>query len=82
VSMALDRLGVRQVPSHGNFIMIDLSRENAVQDVHESLLNKGVAIRPLGAFGLPTCMRVTIGQPYENEFFINAFEQALKELKL
>jgi histidinol-phosphate aminotransferase len=82
VSMAFDRLGVRQVPSHGNFIMVDLSREKAVQDVHESLLNKGVAVRPLKAFGLPTCFRVTIGQPHENEIFINAFAQTIKELQL
>lgn len=74
---AYDQLGLHRVPSHANFIMSDLESEERVNSVHQSLLRQGIAIRPLKAFGLPTCMRVTTGLPEENEAFVTALRKAL-----
>ncbi|MBI4533474.1 MAG: histidinol-phosphate transaminase [Candidatus Melainabacteria bacterium] len=66
------RLGLRYVPSHTNFIMVDFGSKQKVAALHQELLKQGIAIRPLHAFGLPHCLRVTVGLPAENEALINA----------
>lgn len=72
ISQELDRLGLVRVPSHGNFILVELNTAERVAQIHEGLLRHGIAIRPLTAFGLPTCIRITIGKPEENELLIKA----------
>jgi histidinol-phosphate aminotransferase len=72
---AFDRLGVKYLPSHANFILVPCGSRDRVAYLHESLLRKGIAIRPLTAFGLPDCLRVTTGLPDECEAFIREFEQ-------
>jgi len=46
-----------------------------VKQIHEGMLRQGVAIRPLTAFGLPHCFRITIGLPEENEACIEALKK-------
>lgn len=65
-----DKLGLQRIPSHGNFIMVDLGSAEKVASVTEGLLRRGIATRPLAPFGLPSCWRVTIGLPQENELLI------------
>lgn len=70
---AFDRLGVRYVRSNANFIMLDMGSEAKVMRVFDSLLNQGIVVRPLRGFGLPHCLRVSVGLPEENEAFLKAF---------
>lgn len=70
-----ERLGVEYVPTHSNFILVPFGTADKVVTLHENLLRQGIAIRPLGAFGLPDCFRVTVGLPDENEAFIKAFRK-------
>jgi histidinol-phosphate aminotransferase len=72
ITQELDRLGLMRIPSHGNFIMVDLFSAQRVTEVHEAILRHGIAIRPLTAFGLPTCIRITVGKPHENELLVKA----------
>jgi histidinol-phosphate aminotransferase len=71
---ALDELGLSYVRSHTNFVLIDIGRDAA--DLVSRLLREGIIVRPAKGFGLPNCIRVTIGTPAENKQFI----QALKKL--
>ena len=73
----LKRLGINYVPSHSNFLMVPFGSAERVIAVHEGLLRQGVAIRPLHAFGLPQCFRITVGLPDENQAFIDAFRNVL-----
>lgn len=75
ITQEFERLGVRYIPSHANFVMVPWKSEEAVAQIHQGLLREGIAIRPLTAFGLPDCFRVTIGLPDENEAFIQAFRK-------
>ena len=65
-----DELGIRYVPSVGNFVLIDLQRE--AQPVYEALLREGVIVRPVGNYGLPNYLRVSVGTPAENTRLIEA----------
>ncbi len=75
---AFDKLGLEYVPSYGNFVMVRVGNDDAAgQRVNLDLLKQGVIVRPVGNYGLPQWLRVTIGLPAENEAFISALEKTL-----
>ncbi|QTN38161.1 histidinol-phosphate transaminase [Cryomorphaceae bacterium] len=75
---AFDRLGLAHYPSTGNFVMIDFGTPEEVQRIFQALMKKGVFVRPLTAFRLPHCLRITIGLPEENEFCVEMLEEVLR----
>lgn len=68
-------LGLTYAPSYGNFVFVDLKRD--AKEVTDALMKKGVIIRQGGIFGTPTCARVTIGLPHENQRFLKALREVL-----
>ena len=70
----LQRQGLEHIPSFGNFVSF---RANAAPQVYQRLLKQGVIVRPIGVYGLPEHLRVTIGLPAENERFLAALRVAL-----
>jgi histidinol-phosphate aminotransferase len=70
------RLGIDWVPSWANFLLIHV--KNGAR-VYDRLLREGVIVRPMGFYGLPDHIRVTIGLPHENERFVKALEKVLRE---
>jgi len=72
----LAALGCPVIPSRGNFITFDTGREAA--PVYEGLLRRGVIVRPLGNYGLPRHLRVTVGLASENARFLEALSGVLK----
>jgi len=67
-------LGVEHIPSHGNFITIAVPDGAAI---NQRLLKQGVIVRPLGGYGMPNHLRVTIGRETENQRFLASLEKAL-----
>ena len=43
----------------------------------KKLLQQGVIVRPIGGYGLPNHLRVTIGLETENARFLDALEKSL-----
>ncbi|NOX88474.1 MAG: histidinol-phosphate transaminase [Calditrichaeota bacterium] len=72
-----DRLGIPYLKSFTNFVTIIFDSEKRVNTIFEKLLKEGVIVRPLKSFGLPHCIRVSVGLPEENEFFAKKLEKAL-----
>ena len=70
-------LGIQYIKSYANFVTIILDSEERVNRLNDKLLLQGVIVRPLKAFGLPHCIRITTGLPEENEFFAEALKRAL-----
>ena len=70
VTHALRQRGLRVMPSQGNFVLIDFQREAA--PIEADLLRKGIVVRPMIAYGLPQCLRVTIATATENDRFLEA----------
>ncbi len=56
-----DSIGLDYRPTASNFILLIFRDEDEVKRVNEFMLSRGEIIRPLKGFGLPHCMRVTIG---------------------
>ena len=69
------KLGLGQVPSCANFILIRV--ENG-DEVFEQLLRQGVIVRPMGVYQLPQYVRVTVGTMEENRKFIEALRKIIK----
>jgi len=70
----LKRLGLEHIPSHGNFVTFKIADAAAI---NQKLLKQGVIVRPIGGYGLPDWLRVTIGSEPENARFLEALEKAL-----
>jgi histidinol-phosphate aminotransferase len=69
---ALAGLGLKPAPSKANFVMFPLEDESKVNEVYTGMLRRGVIVRPLRGFGLPRCIRITVGTPDENRQAIEA----------
>ncbi len=61
-------------PAVGNFQFVDVGTDAASLD--DALLRRGVIVRPMGAFGAPTAVRITAGTAEEIAFL----EQALADV--
>ncbi len=73
---AFDSLGLSYVKSYANFVLVNMKRPAAA--VYESLLRRGVIVRPMGIYKLPEHLRISVGLQTENEIFIDALTNVLQ----
>src|SRR5579863_1389325 len=73
VGVALSELGYRVVPTSANFLYCDLGGDAAA--FAERLRAEGISVRPLGAWGAPTCIRVSLGTGEQNQAFLHAMHK-------
>ena len=71
----LECLKLHYLPSRGNFLLIDCGRP--AQPLFEAMLRLGVIVRPVGSYGLPNHLRITVGTHLQNQRMLAALEQAL-----
>jgi histidinol-phosphate aminotransferase len=64
LTAGLDALGLAWIPSVCNFVTVDLGRPAAPMD--QALLREGVICRPVGNYGLPNHLRISVGLAREN----------------
>jgi histidinol-phosphate aminotransferase len=74
LQQAFRALGLPFVPSHGNFVLVKVG---PAARVYQELLKRGVIVRPVGNYGLPQWLRVSVGLPQENDKFLRALPEAL-----
>jgi histidinol-phosphate aminotransferase len=72
------KLGLEWIPSHGNFVSVDLKQPGL--PVYEALLRKGVIVRPVANYEMPNHLRVSIGTEEENRIFLNALSDILNDV--
>ena len=72
---ALLARGVAASPSQTNFLLVDFGRDATA--IEAGLVARGVVPRPMGGYGLPTCLRVTVGNRDENRRFLQALDEVL-----
>ena len=74
LSEALARLGLRVWPSAANFVLVDLDSPARAQAADAHLRRSGLLVRNVASYGLPSCLRITIGTTEEVDLVIEAFE--------
>jgi histidinol-phosphate aminotransferase len=62
-------------PSAGNFVLADTG--GPAGPWYEGLLRAGIIVRPVGSYGLPRHLRITVGLPDQNRRLL----QALSDLR-
>lgn len=78
LTQAFDEMGLEYVPSYGNFVLVRVGDDDgAGARVNLALLKKGIIVRPVGGYGLPQWLRITVGLPEENAAFVRALGEAL-----
>jgi histidinol-phosphate aminotransferase len=73
-------LDFKVYPSVGNFILVEfpVSGSNAAAKVNDYLTSCGIIPREVGEYGLPDCLRITIGLEAENRALIDCLKKFLK----
>jgi histidinol-phosphate aminotransferase len=64
--------GLRVGPSQTNFLLLDFQRDVAA--VEAALIQRGIVLRPMSGYGLPECLRVTVGFRSENQQLLDALD--------
>jgi histidinol-phosphate aminotransferase len=62
-------------PAVANFLFVEVGED--ATPLFEALLRQGVIVRPMGAFGAPGALRITVGTPEENAFLAEKLSSAL-----
>lgn len=71
----LGRLGLRYYPTHANFIYIEIGMD--CREAFRKIMDLGMTIRPLASFGVTDAIRVTVGTPEQNRFFVECLEKVI-----
>ena len=74
LTQGFQRLGLDWIPSAGNFVTFKVGDGAAV---NAALLAQGVIVRPIGGYGMPEWLRVSIGLESENARFLEVLPDCL-----
>ena len=73
-----EALGLTCIDSVGNFLAVDFARP--ADAINESLLRHGIIVRPIGGYGMPNHLRVSVGLESENAALVSALREVLTEV--
>jgi histidinol-phosphate aminotransferase len=75
----LRRFGLNPVPSETNFLFIQIGPH--AKAFADNLLHEGVIVRPLAWMGFPDAVRISVGNPVENNKLLSAVSHTLSAAK-
>ena len=67
--------GLAYVPSVANFVLVEVGDGARV---FAALQRRGVVVRPVGPYGLPGWVRITVGDEAQNQRVLAALKEELK----
>ena len=72
LTAALTGVGIKVGPSEGNFVLARFASPAVAESADIFLREHGVIVRRVDGYGLPHCLRITVGLADENDFVIGA----------
>jgi len=82
LTQSFDKLNLSYLTSAGNFVLVKVGDDDeAGNRINLALLKRGIIVRPVGNYGLPQWLRISIGLPEENAAFIDALGEILAQSK-
>lgn len=73
----ISAVGLPFYPSQGNFLLVDCLTDS--EKLFNALLKRGVIVRPVKNYGLPTFLRISVGLEEENLAVIDGLKAVLGE---
>lgn len=64
---ALKAAGLTMLPSETNFVLVEFASPEQARGVYHGLKQRRILVRPMEGYGLPACLRFTIGTPLQME---------------
>jgi histidinol-phosphate aminotransferase len=71
----LSNRGIRVDDSVGNFLLVHFADAKRAQEADRFLLSRGVILRGCGSYGLPQCLRLTVGSEDANRAALAALQE-------
>ena len=59
-------------PSQTNFLLVEFGARTP--EIEAGLLERGIVVRPMAGYGLPRCLRITVGNGDENRRLLRALD--------
>jgi histidinol-phosphate aminotransferase len=77
----IGKLGLEVTPSVGNFVLIHfpVTKGRTAWDADAFLTARGLILRQVAAYGLPTCLRLSVGSEEANRLTVAALGEFLKD---
>jgi histidinol-phosphate aminotransferase len=74
LTQEISALGIKITPSVGNFLLLHFNGETQARAAGRFLLGRGLILRAVGAYGLPHCLRLTVGTEEANRLVAAALK--------
>jgi histidinol-phosphate aminotransferase len=75
LAAGLTAAGIKVWPSEGNFVLADFGTVERCKAADAFARSRGIIARPVGGYGLPQCLRITVGTAEEVEIVIATFTE-------
>ena len=75
-----NELGIVQVPTAANFVLLIFPSKDFAFDLNEECLNRGLILRHVKAFGIPNGIRINSGTMEETEFALKIISEVYLDL--
>ena len=73
-------MNLEVIPSAANFLTLVFDGEQEAALFNTAMLHRGVILRHLSGWGLPDCVRITVGTEEENEYLIESLLEVLSNV--
>lgn len=72
LAAGLAKAGIKVWPSEGNFVLADFGTKEKAEACDDHMRTRGIIARRVGGYGLPQCLRITVGTAEEVAAVIEA----------
>jgi histidinol-phosphate aminotransferase len=79
LAAGIEAAGIKVYPGEGNFVLADFVTADKANAADMFLRGRGLIVRRVGAYGLPQCLRITVGTAEECGLVIEALSEFMKQ---
>jgi histidinol-phosphate aminotransferase len=79
LAAGIEAAGIKVWPGEGNFVLCDFGLPETAAAADMFLRRRGLIVRGVGSYGLPHCLRVTVGTAEECEMVIEGLADFMKQ---
>ena len=81
LAAGIEAAGLKVWPSQGNFVLVDLGTTETANAADAFLRKNGIIVRKVGGYGLPHCLRVTVGTAEEVGLVVDGFTEFMRQVR-
>ncbi len=75
----LELIDLQVLPSAANFVLVKFKDSNMASLAHQFLISKKILVRKVTSYGLPECLRITVGQNEEVDLLLKIMHEFMRK---